>query len=221
MHEIALYWSGGKDCAMALHELRTHPRYSDYRVTTLLTTLTEGYDRISGHGVQRTVLEHQADCLGLDVHVAYIPQQSTMSIYEAVMENALSELMSKGITVAATGDMLIEKRRMATFRKLGLKGCFPLMQKCTGEQLTRFIELGFKAFVVCIDGKVMDGSFIGRTIDRAFADELPLAIDPCGEYGEFHTLVTGGPIFSKPMRFVLGETVFRESYYYQDVVLDN
>lgn len=94
--EITLYWSGGKDCAMALHELRTNPRYAGYRVTSLLTTMTEGYDRISGHGVRRALLEHQADCLGLDLHVAYIPQRSTMSEYEEAMEKALCELMRRG-----------------------------------------------------------------------------------------------------------------------------
>jgi uncharacterized protein (TIGR00290 family) len=190
-------------------------------VTTLLTTLTEGYDRISGHGVRRTLLEHQAGCLGVDLHVAYIPQRCTMSTYESVMENALMELRSRGTTVAATGDIFIEKRRMVIFRKLGFRGCFPLMQKHTGEQLTRFMTLGFKARIVCIDSKVMDGSFIGRSLDQEFADELPVAIDPCGEYGEFHTLVTDGPIFRKPMKCSLGEAVFRDSYYYQDIVPDN
>lgn len=110
---------------------------------------------------------------------------------------------------------------MAIFRRLGFRGCFPLMYKDTREQLTRFLELGFKAHVVCIDSKVMDGTFIGRSIDREFADELPVSIDPCGEYGEFHTLVIDGPVFREPMKCSLGESVFRDSFYYQDIILDH
>jgi uncharacterized protein (TIGR00290 family) len=215
---MLLYWSGGKDSVMALYEARTNQRYRDYQVASLLTTLTEGYDRISGHGVRRSILERQADCLGLKLHKTYIPKGALMSQYDAVIEEALLEHKTQGTTLAATGDIFIEKRRMATFRKTGVKGCFPLMRKDSYEHICKIIDLGFKAYVVCVDGAVLDQSFVGRKIDREFLNDLPSGVDVCGENGEFHTFVYDGPMFNKPVNCKLGEVVFRESFYFCDLV---
>lgn len=219
--EVVLYWSGGKDCAMALHEIRTHQRYSGYDVASLLTTLTEGYDRISGHGVRRSLLERQAACLELNVHETYISKKSTMEEYESVMEEALLKHQHGGINVTATGDVFVEKRRMATFKKLGLKGCFPLLQKNTYEHVKTFIALGFKAYVVCVDSTVLDNSFVGRLVDSDFLAQLPVGIDPCGENGEYHTFVFDGPIFKERVECTLGDVVLREGFFFCDLVLDN
>jgi uncharacterized protein (TIGR00290 family) len=217
---VLLYWSGGKDSAMALYEVRTNRRYGGYCVSGLLTTLTEGYDRISGHGVRRTLLEYQAECLGLSVHKTYISQSSTMDEYESVIEEALCKHKAEGTNVAATGDIFIEKRRMAMFKKTGMLGCFPLMLKNPREHVRKFIELGFKAYIVCVDAAVLDQSFVGRTIDKYFLNEVPTGVDLCGEHGEFHTFVFDGPIFKEPVKCKLGDVVLRDSFYYSDVVLD-
>lgn len=219
--KILFYWSGGKDSTMALYEISINPKYCEYRVTDLLTTLTEGYDRISGHGVRRSVLERQVACLGLSLHKTYIPKNATMSEYESVIEEALLIYRNEGTHFAATGDIFVEKRRMATFKKMGIKGCFPLMLRNSREHVTRFIDLGFKAYVVCVDAAVLDQSFVGRIIDKDFLDQLPTGVDPCGEFGEFHTFVFDGPIFKERVKCKLGEVVLRESFYFSDVLLDN
>ena len=216
-----IYWSGGKDSAMALHEVSTNQRYREYQVTGLLTTLTEGYDRISGHGVRRSLLEYQAACLGLNLHKTYIPKGATMGEYESVIEEALLKHKGEGSSVAATGDIFVEKRRMATFKKTGVKGCFPLMLNNSYEHVTRLIDLGFKAYVVCVDSAVFDQSFAGRILDRDFLDELPTGVDPCGENGEFHTFVFDGPIFRERVKCKLGKVVLRESFYFCDFLPDN
>lgn len=218
---VVVYWSGGKDSAMTLYEVNTNKRFCEYRVTDLLTTLTEGYDRISGHGVRRSLLERQAACLGLRLHKTYISQGATMDEYESVIEEALLEHKGAGTNVAATGDIFIEKRRMATFKKTGMRGCFPLMLNNTRDHVMRFVELGFKAYVVCVDSAVLDGSFVGRMVDEDFLSDLPTGIDPCGEHGEFHTFVFDGPIFKEPVKCELGEIVLRESFYFCDVTLAN
>src|SRR5438874_1480135 len=184
---MLIYWSGGKDSVMALYEANTNRKYRQYQVTSLLTTLTEGYDRISGHGVRRSLLEYQASCLGLNLHKTYISKGAAMSEYESVIEDALHKYKTEGTSVAATGDIFIEKRRMATFKKTGVRGCFPLMKKNSLKHVSRFMDLGFKAYVVCVDAAVLDQSFAGRMIDRDFLNSLPSGVDPCGENGEFHT----------------------------------
>lgn len=218
---VLLYWSGGKDSAMALYELATSEKYGAYRVTDLLTTLTHGYDRISGHGVRSALLERQTECLGLRLHKTYISKQATMREYEFVIEEALRDHKSRGTGVAATGDIFVEKRRMAIFKKVGIKGCFPLMRANSYEHVMQFITLGFKAYVVCVDSAALPESFVGRVVDREFVDQLPVGVDPCGENGEFHTFVFDGPLFREPVRCRLGEVVFRESLYFCDVLLDD
>jgi len=141
---VVIYWSGGKDCTMSLYEMSTNQRYDEHHVVSLLTTLTKGYDRVSGHGVRRSLLEYQAACLGLELQKTYIPKNATMNEYESVMEEALLKHKGQGTHVAATGDIFVEKRRMDTFKKLGMRGCFPLMLNNAYNHMRRFVELGFK-----------------------------------------------------------------------------
>ena len=219
--KVVLYWSGGKDSAMALYEISTNHRYYGYCVASLLTTLTEGYDRVSGHGVRRSLLDYQAACLGLELHKTYISKRATMNEYDTVMEEALLKHNREGTNVAATGDILVEKQRMATFKKMGMKGSFPLLLTNPYDHMRRLMELGFRAYVVCVDSTVLDESFVGRIIDEDFLDRLPTGVDSCGENGEFHTFVFDGPIFRERVKCKLGEVVQRESFYFCDVLLDN
>jgi len=220
--DVVLYWSGGKDCAMALHDLRSSGRYTNgYRVSGLLTTLTEGYDRISGHGVRNSILDQQADCLRMKVRKTYISRTASMEEYEGVVEKALTQEREQGVRVAATGDIFIEKRRMSTLKGLGLLGCFPLQKRDAMDHMRKLLELGFKAYVVCVDSKVLDQSFAGRLVDPDFMNRLPPGVDPCGENGEYHTFTFDGPIFAEPVRCRVGEIVFREGYYFSDILPDN
>lgn len=216
-----LYWSGGKDCAMALHRIATAESYRDYRVTRLLTTMTRGYDRISGHGVRRELLERQAGCLGIDLDLAYIPQEATMEQYEAVMDKALLRQRRNGVRVAAAGDIFVEKRRMGSFRRSGLQGCFPLQRRDPRQHARDFLRLGFQAYIVCVDSSVLPRSFVGRRIDDALLAELPPGVDPCGENGEFHTFAVDGPIFREPVNCEIGRIVRRKWFYFCDVATEN
>ena len=86
------------------------------------------------------------------------------------------------------------------------------------EFVREFIALGFKAIVTCVNGEVLDGSFAGRMIDEAFLASLPPGVDPCGERGEFHTFVFGGPSFKEEVRFSVGEKVLRDSFWFCDLI---
>jgi uncharacterized protein (TIGR00290 family) len=217
---VVLYWSGGKDCTMALHDLRHESAYDGLRVSCLLTTLTEGYDRVSGHGIRRALVERQAASLGLELHKTYIPQQASMDQYESVMEEALRFHRDAGARVAASGDVFVEKQRVSIFRRMGMRGCFPLWRRTTREQVEAFLALGFRALVVCVDSAVLDRSFVGRVLDREFLSALPPGVDPCGEHGEYHTFVFDGPMFREPVGYTLGEVVLRESLFFCDVLPD-
>src|SRR5580692_8635882 len=102
---VVLSWSGGKDSTMAAYQLLASQKYE---IAALLTTVTEGFDRISMHGVRRELLERQADSLGIPLHKILIPQDCSNEIYEARMREAMSRIKAQGITKIAFGDLFLE-----------------------------------------------------------------------------------------------------------------
>jgi len=215
---ILFCWSGGKDSAMALHELRQR---KDLDVTVLLTTVTEGYERISMHGVRRELLERQAASIGLPLHEVHIPPQCVNPIYEARMEEALRLHYDQGVRTVAFGDIFLEDLRAyreKNLARVGMTALFPIWKRDTRELIREFHAARFRSIAVCVDPKVLDRSFAGRELDEAFFRDLPPAVDPCGENGEFHTFVFDGPIFTTPIPVRTGEVVERESFVYCDLL---
>lgn len=216
--DLLFCWSGGKDSAMALHALRAA---RDCRITALLTTITEEYDRISMHGVRRVLLERQAESIGLPLHAVLIPPQCINATYEARMKEALNQHLACGVQRVAFGDIFLEDLRVYRERnlaQLGMEALFPIWKRDTRELARDFLRLGFRAITVCVDPRVLDPSFAGRVLDESFFDDLPRGVDPCGENGEFHTFVFDGPVFRAPIRFVVGETVMRDGFCFCDLL---
>jgi uncharacterized protein (TIGR00290 family) len=218
---VLLSWSGGKDSALALHTLRGD---SGYDVVGLMTSVTSGYDRISIHGVRRALLEAQADRLGLPLHVIELEPASTNERYESAFHAGLDAASKVNPTVAhiAFGDLFLEDVR--AYRQRLLSGTrwtpvFPLWGLDTGALARRFIDDGFRARLVCVDTTQLDGGFSGRLFDRALLADLPGAVDPCGERGEFHTFVADGPGFRGAIDYSVGERVLRDTrFMYCDLI---
>jgi len=215
---ILFCWSGGKDSALALHSLL---RQGDVRVAALLTTLTEGYDRISMHGVRRELLRRQAESLRLPLHEVFIPPQCGNPLYEARMEAAMRHYWEQGIRRVAFGDIFLEDLRVyreKNLARLDMTAIFPLWKRATRELIHEFHAFGFRAVTACIDPRVLNASFAGRELDESFFADLPPGVDPCGENGEFHTFVFDGPIFARPVEFTVGEVVQRDSFVFCDLL---
>lgn len=207
---ILFAWSGGKDSALALYELK---QTDTVEIAALLTTTTEGYDRISMHGVRRELLVDQAGALGYELEEITIPQNCSNEIYEQRMQQALEKHHENGISAAAFGDLFLEdvrRYREERMNRIGMCCIFPLWEKPTAELADQFIRLGFRAVVVCVDTEALGGEFAGREYDAQFIKDLPNGVDPCGENGEFHSFVYDGPVFSRPVRVKRGETVLRD-----------
>jgi uncharacterized protein (TIGR00290 family) len=218
IERVLLTWSGGKDSAMALHELQSS---GAYEVLALLTTITEQYDRVSMHGVRTVLLERQADSLGLPLEKVHIGTNASNEEYEARMRDKLTSYQARGVTSVAFGDLFLEdvrKYREENLSRVGMKGLFPLWGRDTSKLAHSFIDLGFKAVITCVDSHLLDGAFVGRDFDRGFLSELPAAVDPCGENGEFHSFVYDGPLFRSRILHERGEIVLRDSrFYYCDL----
>ena len=217
--KVILSWSGGKDSSLALHELRASDAY---QVAALLTTVTEDYDRISMHGVRRTLLDQQAESLGLPLIEVLISKTATNDEYGDKMREVLTKCVGDGIYQVAFGDIFLDdlkKYREENLSLVGMKGIFPVWKRDTTELARTFIALGFKAVVTCVDTEALDKSFAGRLYDESFLSDLPAGIDPCGENGEFHSFAYDGPIFKSAIPHTLGEIVLRENRFcYCDVI---
>ena len=214
---VLFCWSGGKDSAMALHALR-HQR--DLRVTRLLTTVTEGYERISMHGVRRALLLRQAQGIGLPLQEVRIPPQCANPVYETRMREALLMQKKNGVRCVAFGDIFLQDLREYRERNLTqveMRAIFPIWKSATRELAQEFCAMGFRAVTVCIDSKKLSREFAGREVDESFFRDLPADVDPCGENGEFHTFVYDGPIFSKAIAIERGEIVERDGFYFCDL----
>lgn len=217
--KVILSWSGGKDAALTLYELRKSKKYV---VSALLTTVTEEYDRISMHGVRRVLLELQTQAVGLPLEKVLISKDTSDEEYGLKMQEVLEKCLAAGISSVAFGDIFLEdvrKYREDNLSRIGMEAVFPLWQKDTGELAQTFIDLGFEAVVTCVDSDFLDGAFVGRAFDERFLSELPLDIDPCGENGEFHTFVYAGPLFRSTIPLEKGEIVLRDDrFYYCDLI---
>jgi uncharacterized protein (TIGR00290 family) len=218
MREKAIVlWSGGKDSALALYEAE-----EECDIVALLTTVTSGYERISMHGVRTALLEQQAAAVDYPLEQVLISPRCTNEEYEERMRMALNRYRAAGVSRVICGDIFLQDVRRYREERLlgnGLTGVFPLWHRDSRELAHRFIDLGFRAVLCCIDTLALDERFAGRLYDESLLAELPETVDPCGEKGEFHTFVFAGPNFAQPVPYVRGEYTLREGRFgYRDLL---
>lgn len=217
--KILFCWSGGKDSALAFYEAQ---KSGNYDIFTLLTTVTKGYDRVSMHGVREELLQSQVASIGVNLIKVFISKKSSNQEYESRMRDVLQECKQKNTFRVAFGDIFLEdlrKYREDKLREVELEAIFPLWKISTKELAFRFVDLGFKAVISCVNSKVLGKEFVGKDFDKEFLSKLPRGVDPCGENGEFHSFVYDGPIFKEKIPYKLGEVVLRdERFYYCDLI---
>ncbi|HEY3776522.1 MAG TPA: hypothetical protein VGL35_00540 [Rhizomicrobium sp.] len=210
-------WSSGKDSAFALREARG----SGIEIAGILTTINEVHDRVAMHGVRNALLDRQISALCVPAIKVPIPSPCPNEIYEARMEDACAAIKAQGIRDIVFGDLFLEDIRAWRIEKLaaaGMEPVFPLWQRDTAMLAREMISSGLVAHVACLDPRKLPSRFAGRTFDESFLRELPAGVDPCGENGEFHTVVTAGPMFSAPIPVFMGETVERDGFVFTDIV---
>jgi uncharacterized protein (TIGR00290 family) len=203
-------WSGGKDSSLALYEVL---KSGEYQVEHLLTTVNQFHNRVSMHGVRTELMEQQAISIGLPLYQVRLSEMPSMEEYNNKMAEAWRNFNNEGIRYSIFGDIFLEdlkKYREEQLAKVGLQAVFPIWKRPTNELLREFIDLGFKAVLVCVNEKYLDRSFAGRLIDVSFIKDLPDNVDPCGENGEYHSFVFDGPIFKTPVDIVKGEIVYKK-----------
>jgi uncharacterized protein (TIGR00290 family) len=216
-------WSGGKDSALAL----CRAKEQGLNVTTLLTMLDETKERSRSHAVPLHVMQAQADALGLNL----ITPSASWSDYERVFIDTLKTLKGQGFTTGVFGDIDLQPHRdweEKVCAEAGLEPLLPLWHEPRERLAREVLNLGFRAVVVCVNGRYLNETFCGREYDESFLKDLPEGVDACGENGEFHTFVYNGPIFQKPvdvhvaehMNYHAPENLGSDTYYFTRLELD-
>ncbi|MFW6449013.1 MAG: diphthine--ammonia ligase [Halobacteriota archaeon] len=205
---VVFVWSGGKDAAMALHEVVRQ----GHEVCGLVTTIDRERQRSSMHGLRRGLLETQAAALGTPIDIVELPPRASNEAYETAMIEALETCRRRGIDAVCYGDIHLEEVR--SYREdllatVGLDGRWPLWGRDTTAHAEAVIDAGFEAIVVALDEGRLDPGLVGRRYDRSFLSALPDDVDPAGEDGAFHTVVLDGPPFEEPVAVSRGEAVTR------------
>lgn len=211
----AISWSGGKDCCTAL--LRTH---RDFDVVATLTMFAEDGERSRSHGLRPDVVAAHAERLG----AASLTGRCSWNTYTGEYERMLASAAALGVTHVIFGDIMGDAHRAWDERVCaahGLTPVLPLWGESTRTLVGEFIASGSTAVIVTARAAHLDESWLGRTVTPDAVRELEtLGVDPCGEFGEYHTLVTGTPLFNAPLAVSFGSREMHSECWTLDVTLE-
>ena len=210
-------WSGGKDGCLASYRAIK----SGQDVRYLVNTITEDGEHSCSHGISSAVIRMQARALDIPI----IQRRTTNDTYEEVFIQMLKDLKQAGITGGVFGDIDYDPHREweeTTCRKAGMQAYLPLWQEDQRQLMTEFIEAGFESVVITVKVKCFGEDILGKKVDSnfiAYLDELAKTKDitPAGEAGEYHTLVTDGPLFKKRLEIRESDTVKKDGYWFLQV----
>jgi diphthine-ammonia ligase len=205
-------WSGGKDSCLACYKAML----SGYDIRYLVNFVSKEYGRVSFHGTETRLIQLQAESIGTRL----CQKETTKDCYEQEFKEAVRSLIPDGIEGMIFGDIYTQEHRDWTERvcsEVGIEAVEPLWGRDTEDVLSEFIGAGFQAVIIGAQSRVIDAEWIGRRVDRDFIEYLKNKnICPCGENGEYHTLVTDGPIFDKGIEIVQARTIARDNYWFLD-----
>ena len=207
--KVVFCWSGGKDSALALNRLRQDERYE---IVSLLTTCNEHFQRVSMHGVRLELLAAQAAAIGLPLEKIFVSQRSSNEEYQQKMGACLAAHQARGVTACAFGDIFLEdlkKWRDENLAKVGMRGIYPIWKVDSHELIREFFALKFGTMICCVNDGSLGEEAVGRDLTEEFIRSLPANVDPCGENGEFHSFAYAGPVFRQPVKFTVGEKIYR------------
>ena len=199
--KVLMFWSGGKDSALALYEINQNP---NYEVVGLITTLDREKNRVPFHGIPDVLIQEQSKLLKLPLQRIFLPENASNDEYINQVSNILTMYSKRGIKTVAFGDINLKdvrdfKEKIIT--DLGMKALFPLWEMNTKEVVEKFFKTGHKALVTSVIEEKLGYSYLACEFNQEYLDRLPEGIDHAGENGEFHTFVTFGPTFRMRVAF--------------------
>jgi len=210
-------WSGGKDSCLSLYYALKQGGIPK----RLITMLIENGERSRSHGLSLNLLKKQSESLNIPLST----YATSWEDYETNFITALKEIKESGINIGVFGDIGIEDHKnwvKKVCNKTNMLEYLPLWKKLRRKIVKEFIDYGFKAIIVAVkDDKLLGKELLGRELDKNLIRILEKrGVDPAGENGEYHTLVTGGPIFTNDIEYKLEEKIFFNGYWFQNVSVE-
>ena len=206
-------WSGGKDSCMALHEALNQ----GLKVSHLVNFISDNPQKVRFHGADTNLICLQSQAMGIPL----FQEKTAWGQYERDFKAGVSGLKQSGLRGMVFGDIYLDVHREWVERvcgEIGIVPLEPLWRRDTGELLAKFIELGFKAVIICAKADLIEQKWVGHTIDRDFMQyTIDKGIDPCGENGEYHSLVVDGPLFKQSIELLESRVYEREGYNLLDI----
>jgi len=215
MLKVFSSWSGGKDCSLALYRAKT----GGMDIRYLMNMVTQDGKRSCSHGVSAAVIKKQAEALGIPI----IQRPTTNESYETEFIDTIRNLKQEGIEGGVFGDIDFNAHREWIERVCGQAAVTPYLPLWLEDQqklMEEFIDAGFIAKVVAVKADILGKEVLGRTIDRkflAYLSSLNKNITPCGEAGEYHTLVIDGPVFLQHLEITKTERVTRGDHHFLEI----
>ncbi|WP_282067067.1 adenine nucleotide alpha hydrolase [Vibrio rotiferianus] len=210
---VVISWSSGKDSTLTLERLNENPHY---QVVGLYTTYVE--KEVPFQATPLEVVQMQADLLGLPLVTIELPEVfPSNDIYQSTIVSALQQ-SGLNVEAVAFGDMFcngIADYRRSYIEPAGWECVFPLLGEESKVLAFEIVERGIKTMLITTDGEALDLQWCGRWYDKELIESLPAHIDPCGEDGEFHTLVTSTPSFQGHIELTKLEVEIGERFSHQ------
>lgn len=221
MSQVFTSWSGGKDSCLACYRAVV----SGLKVRYLANMLTEDGQRSRTHGLSADVLQVQAQAIGIPL----VQRRTTWNSFEAKFKNMLRAFKQQGIEGGVFGDIDLDEHREwieRVCREVDITPYLPLWGESQDEILRNFIDLDFEAIVVATKADILGKEWLGRKINLDFINQLAEIketkdITLCGEAGEYHTLVTNGPLFQKKVEIKEIRKVLRDEHWFLEILATN
>ena len=210
--KAAVSWSGGKDSYLALHRSA-----GTFDIRALFTMFTEDGRRSRSHGLRPTVLNRQAKLLGLPL----VSGRGSWKTYEEEFKYVLRELARHEFSHVIFGDIFPDEHKLWAERvcsECGLEAVEPLWGEETSFLLEEFLLTGAQAQIVATRAALLDEKWLGRKLSE---EMLPIfesrGVDPCGERGEYHTLVLSSPVMIAPLETREEGRLLHDGYWMLDL----
>ena len=206
-------WSGGKDGCFACYEAIRQ----GYKVSHLVNFIAQESQRVRFHGTEAKLIQLQSQALGIPL----LQKETTWGGYEQEFKKTVRSLVPNGIEGMVFGDIYLQEHRDWVERvcgEIGIEAVEPLWGRKTEKVVSDFIDAGFEAVIVSAKSELINKKWLGHRVDKDFVRYLSNSgIDPCGESGEYHTVVVNGPIFGSRIEITQGRTYQRNNHWLLDI----
>lgn len=218
MHPVFISWSGGKDSCFACYRAAG----AGLSVRYLLNMTDEDGRHSWIHRLSVELLEMQAQAIGIPL----LARKSTMTTYETDFRNAILTLKKEGIRGGVFGDIDLDEHKEWVDRvcqQADVTSHLPLWGLSQEQIMRDFIGLGFEAIIVAAKADLFGEEWLGHKVDEEFLSYISelsrtTEITPCGEAGEYHTLVVNGPLFRQRLEILEANKTTRDGHRFLEIL---